>query len=310
MSIEMTRREALLAAMMGAAPRLHAGAKITPRADSMILLWMAGGMAQTETFDPKRYTPYETGLASEKVLSTFPSIPTAVDGVRLSKGLEQIGSVLDRGTLIRTHRVGDLGFILHSRHQFHWHTGYAPPQSVAVPHIGSFMARTLGSRNPDIPAFLDIGQNMEIGAESDALKAFHTAGLVGSEDGPFQIMDPRDAVSVTRPSEYVGRARFENRRALHKKMLEASPLAKTGSDFQKESYLRSLENAHRLLTSPAAKAFDLSLEPEKSYAKYNNSRFGLGCLLARRAIEAGTRFVEVTTEYIPFRFWDSHENGH
>jgi hypothetical protein len=276
----------------------------------MILLWMAGGMAQTETFDPKRYTPYETGLASEKVLSTFPSIPTAVDGVRLSKGLEQIGSVLDRGTLIRTHRVGDLGFILHSRHQFHWHTGYAPPQSVAVPHIGSFMARTLGSRNPDIPAFLDIGQNMEIGAESDALKAFHTAGFLGSEYGPFQIMDPRDAVSVTRPSEYVGRARFENRRALHKKMLEASPLAKTGSDFQKESYLRSLENAHRLLTSPAAKAFDLSLEPEKSYAKYNNSRFGLGCLLARRAIEAGTRFVEVTTEYIPFRFWDSHENGH
>lgn len=276
----------------------------------MILLWMAGGMAQTETFDPKRYTPYETGLASEKVLSTFPSIPTAVDGVRLSKGLEQIGSVLDRGTLIRTHRVGDLGFILHSRHQFHWHTGYAPPQSVAVPHIGSFIARTLGSRNPDIPAFLDIGQNMEIGAESDALKAFHTAGFLGSEYGPFQIMDPRDAVSVTRPSEYVGRARFENRRALHKKMLEASPLAKNGSDFQKESYLRSLENAHRLLTSPAAKAFDLSLEPEKSYAKYNNSRFGLGCLLARRAIEAGTRFVEVTTEYIPFRFWDSHENGH
>lgn len=311
MSIEgVSRREILFAAMAGVAPQLRAGAKIEPRADSMILLWMAGGMAQTETFDPKRYTPYETGLASEKVLSTFPSIPTAVDGVRLSKGLEKIGSVLDRGTLIRTHRVGDLGFILHSRHQFHWHTGYAPPVSVAVPHMGSFIARTLGSRNPDIPAFLDIGQNLEIGAESDALKAFHTAGFLGSEYGPFQITDPRDAVSVTRPSEYVGRARFENRRALYKKMLEASPIGRVGSDYQKESYLRSLENAHRLLTSPAAKAFDLSLEPEKSYAVYNNSRFGLGCLLARRAIEAGTRFVEVTTEYIPFRFWDSHENGH
>lgn len=310
MSIDMTRREVLLAAMAGAAPRLRAGAKIAPRADAMILLWMAGGMAQTETFDPKRYTPYETGLASEKVLSTFPSIPTVVDGVRLSQGLEKIGSVLDRGTLIRTHRVGDLGFILHSRHQFHWHTGYAPPVSVAVPHMGSFVARTLGSRNPDIPAFLDIGQNMEIGAESDALKAFHTAGFLGTEFGPFQIMDPRDAVSVTRPSEFVGRSRFENRRAVFQKMLEASPVARVGSDYQRESYLRSLENAHRLLTSPAAKAFDLSLEPEKSYAKYNTSRFGLGCLLARRAVEAGTRFVEVTTEYIPFRYWDSHENGH
>ncbi|MBI2686957.1 MAG: DUF1501 domain-containing protein [Acidobacteria bacterium] len=311
MSIEsLSRREILLAAMAGAAPVLRAGPKITPRADSMILLWMAGGMAQTETFDPKQYTPYETGLASEKVLSTFPSIPAAVDGTRLSKGLEQIGSVLDRGTLIRSHRVGDLGFILHSRHQFHWHTGYAPPQSVAVPHIGSFIARTLGSRNPDIPAFLDIGQNMEIGAESDALKAFHTAGFLGSEYGPFQIMDPRDAVSVTRPSEYVGRSRFENRRAVYKKMLEASPLGERGSDYQREGYLRSLENAHRLLTSPAAKAFDLSLEPEKNYARYNTSRFGLGCLLARRAVEAGARFVEVTTEYIPFRFWDTHENGH
>lgn len=307
---ELTRREVLLAAMAGAAPKLRAATKIEPRADSMILLWMAGGMAQTETFDPKRYTPYETGLASEKVLSTFPSIPTVLDGVRLSKGLEQIGSVLDRGTLIRSHRVGDLGFILHSRHQFHWHTGYAPPQSVAVPHMGSFIARTLGSRNPDIPAFLDIGQNMEIGAESDALKAFHTAGFLGTEYGPFQIMDPRDAVSVTRPSEYLGRSRFENRRALHRKMLEASPIGRDGSDYQKESFLRSLENAHRLLTSPAAKAFDLSLEPEKSFAKYNNSRFGLGCLLARRAVEAGARFVEVTTEYIPFRFWDTHENGH
>lgn len=307
---ELTRREVLLAAMAGAAPKLRAATKIEPRADSMILLWMAGGMAQTETFDPKRYTPYETGLASEKVLSTFPSIPTVLDGVRLSKGLEQIGSVLDRGTLIRSHRVGDLGFILHSRHQFHWHTGYAPPQSVAVPHMGSFIARTLGSRNPDIPAFLDIGQNMEIGAESDALKAFHTAGFLGSEYGPFQIMDPRDAVSVTRPSEYLGRSRFENRRALHRKMLDASPIGRDGSDYQKESFLRSLENAHRLLTSPAAKAFDLSLEPEKSFAKYNNSRFGLGCLLARRAVEAGARFVEVTTEYIPFRYWDSHENGH
>jgi hypothetical protein len=276
----------------------------------MILLWMAGGMAQTVTFDPKRYTPYQTGLASEKVLSTFPSIPTVVDGVSISQGLERIAKVLDRGTLIRTHRVGDLGFILHSRHQFHWHTGYAPPQSVAVPHIGAFMARTLGPRNADIPAFLSIGQNLEIGAESDAVKAFHTAGFLGSEYGPFHITDPREAVKVTRPSEYVGSTRFENRRALHRKMLEASPLGKYGGRDQRESFLRSLDNAHRLLTSPAARAFDLNLEPEAIYRRYNNSRFGLGCLLARRLVEAGARFIEVTTEYIPFRFWDTHENGH
>jgi hypothetical protein len=82
------------------------------------------------------------------------------------------------------------------------------------------------------------------------------------------------------------------------------------SDYQQESLLRSVENAHRLLDSPAAKAFDLSLEPQKIYNTYNTSRFGLGCLLARRLTEAGARFIEVTTEYIPFRYWDTHENGH
>ncbi len=138
---------ATLAALTGTEARLLAAPqKIEPRADSVILLWMAGGMAQTETFDPKRYTPYETGLASDKVLSTFTSIDTVVDDIKLSKGLENVAQIMDRGTLLRSHRVGDLGFILHSRHQYHWHTGYAPPQSVAAPHMGAVISRTLGPK--------------------------------------------------------------------------------------------------------------------------------------------------------------------
>ena len=74
--------------------------------------------------------------------------------------------------------------------------------------------------------------------------------------------------------------------------------------------MASLENAHRLMNAPAAKAFDLSLEPQKSYDIYNNGRFGLGCLLARRLVEAGARFIEVSTEYVPFLGWDTHDNGH
>ncbi len=145
---------ATLAALAAGEPKLLAEdkPKLTPKADSMILLWMAGGMAQTETFDPKRYTQYSAGLPSNEVLSTFPSIPTAIDGVQISQGLENVAKILDRGTLIRSHRVGDLGFILHSRHQYHWHTGYAPPQSVAAPHMGAMISRTLGPRNPDIPS--------------------------------------------------------------------------------------------------------------------------------------------------------------
>src|SRR5580700_9372699 len=214
---------ATVAALTGAAPRLVGSpAKITPKADCMILLWMAGGMAQTETFDPKAYTPFEPGLKSERVLSTFPSIPTSVDGIRFSEGLENLAKVMDRGTLVRSHRVGDLGFILHSRHQFHWHTGYAPPQSVAAPHMGAVVSRTLGPRNPDIPAFIDIGQNLEIGAETDSVKAFHTGGFLGSEHAPFLIADPKDAVSRVRPSEHVGPERFANRYEQYKNLVATS----------------------------------------------------------------------------------------
>lgn len=302
---------AALAALASREPTLVAGTtKIPARADRVILLWMAGGMAQTETFDPKRYTPFAAGLESNAVLSTFPSIPTAVDGIQLSEGLEQIAKLMDRGTLLRSHRVGDLGFILHSRHQFHWHTGYPPPQSVAAPHMGAVISRTLGPLNPDMPAFIDIGQNLEIGAETDSVKAFHTAGFLGSEYSPFLISDPNDAVARTRPSEMIGPSRFARRYELYKQLVAQSPVGQYGSDFQRESLARSIENAHRLLTSPAAKAFDLSLEPKASYDTYNTGRFGLGCLLARRLVESGARFVEVTTEYIPFRYWDTHENGH
>lgn len=309
-----TTAAATLAALTGGAPRALAQPnglkKLEAKADCMILLWMAGGMAQTETFDPKRYTPYEPGLASEKVLSTFKPIDTVVDNIKISEGLPEIAKVMDRGTLIRSHRVGDLGFILHSRHQYHWHTGYAPPQSVACPHMGSWISRLLGPRNPDIPAFIDIGQNLEIGAESDSLKAFHTAGFVGSEHAPFLISDPNDAIASTRPSELIGASRFENRYKRYKDLVAASHIGRHGSEFQKEGLMRSMENAHRLLSSPAAKAFDLALEKKEVYDAYNTSRFGLGCLLARRLAEAGARFIEVTTEYIPFRYWDTHENGH
>jgi hypothetical protein len=212
--------------------------------------------------------------------------------------------------LIRTFQAADLGFILHSRHQYHWHTGYVPPQPMAVPHIGAVIAKTLGPRNPTVPAFVAIGQNMEIGAESPAVKAFHTAGFLGTEFGPFMIADPADAASAVRPPADLGDTRFKSRRKLYEALLADEPVYQFGGDYQRESLIRSLDAGDRLLNSPSAKAFDLSLEPKKSFDIYNNGRFGQGCLLARRLVEAGARYVEVTTEYIPFRYWDSHENGH
>jgi hypothetical protein len=82
-----------------------------------------------------------------------------------------------------------------------------------------------------------------------------------------------------------------------------------GSDYQKESLKRSMEQAYILLNSPEAKAFDLSQEPKESYDKYNTGKFGLGCLLAKRLIDQGARYITVTTEYEPFFGWDTHDNG-
>ena len=304
-----------------------------PTADSLILLWMGGGMASTETFDPKPYVPFERGMDPRRVLSTFPSIDTAVDSIKFSAGLEHMAKVMDRGSLIRSYTAGDLGFILHSRHQYHWHTGYAPPQTVAAPHIGAVISRTLGPRNPALPAFIDVGQRFDVG-EGEELKAFHTAGFLGSEYGPFIVPYPEQAAAAVRPPKGMSVGRFQNRNRLYRRLLDASPIGQRGSDFQQESLIRAMDNAHRLLSSPAAKAFDLSLEPRESLAKYlppgvdpgalsqasrrrdgvyeaqTLGRFGLGCLLARRLIEAGARFIEVTTEYIPFLNWDTHEHGH
>jgi uncharacterized protein (DUF1501 family) len=315
----MTRRDFLKTASAATLSALSAGfprqllaegeEKITPTADTVIILWMAGGMAHTETFDPKRYTAFEPGLKPDQVLSTFPQIDTVVDNIKLTEGLENIARVMDRATLIRSYTAGDLGFILHSRHQYQWHTGYAPPQTVAAPHIGSVIARTLGPRNPAVPAFIDIGQRFDLG-EGEELKAFHTAGFLGSEHGPFIISNPEEAAKSVRPPAGMSPSRFEQRDAAYRKLVDQSPIGQLGSDYQKESLLRSLNNAHRLLSSPAAKAFDLALEPKATYDKYNTGRFGLGCLLARRLTEAGARFIEVTSEYIPFQYWDTHENGH
>jgi len=285
------------------------GNKIKSTADTVILLWMAGGMAHTDTFDPKHYEPYEKGMDANRVLSTFPSIPTSLDGVFFSEGLESIASVMDRGTLIRSYVAADMGFILHARHQYHWHTCYEPPQTVAAPHIGAWIAKELGPKNPVIPPFINIGQRFTVG-EAEELKAFHTAGFLGSEYGPFLIPDPSQGLESVRPPAGMDLKRFEARNKLYRELIKKSPMEDLASGYQKESLMRSMEQAYILLNSPEAKAFDLTSEPKESYDIYNTGRFGLGCLMAKRLTQQGARFISVTTEYEPFMGWDTHENGH
>ncbi len=316
----MTRRKFMeklsaagAATFLGGAPQLIASDKLDhpeATADACILLWMAGGMASAETFDPKHYEPYKVGTPVEKIISTFPAIDTAVDDIKIAQGLEQIGSVMDRATLIRSHTQAELGNILHSRHQYHWHTGYVPPQTVAAPHIGAWMSKVLGSRNEVIPPFINIGQRLESIGESEELKAFTTGGFFGSEHGPMNLPYPEKASQAVKPPEGMDADRFAKRYKALQKTLKNSPKGDELSDYHQESMLRALDKAHLLLGSKDRAAFDLSLEKKEVYDKYNTGRFGRGCLLARRLVEAGARFVEVTTEYVPFKHWDTHENGH
>lgn len=316
---ELTRRRFLgalgattAATFLSGAPRGFASSLKQPEAtaDSCILIWMAGGMAAPETFDPKRYKPYEVGTPVDQIISTFPAIDTAVDNIKICQGLEHIAGVMDRATLIRSHFQPDLGSILHSRHQYHWHTGYVPPQTVAAPHIGAWMAKVLGGRNDVMPAFINIGQQLEGHGESEELKAFTTGGFFGSEFGPMNLPFPDLASQAVKPPGGMSPDRFAKRYKALENLLKNSPKSEELSDYHQESMLRSIDNAHRLLGSKEREAFDLTQEKKEVFDEYNTGRFGQGCLLARRLVENGARFVEVTTEYIPFVHWDTHENGH
>jgi hypothetical protein len=345
-SQDFTRREFLktlsagtMGAMAAGNPRVWASENGSPRrleptADCLVVLWMGGGMAATETFDPKHYTPFEKGMDPARVLSTFPAIPTSVDGLNITAGLERLARVMDRGTLIRTYTAGDLGFILHSRHQFHWHTGYAPPQTVACPHLGSFIARTLGPRDPAMPAFINIGQRFD-GGEGEELKAFTTAGFLGSEHGPFNVPFPDAAKDVVTPPAGMSSGRFADRDRFYRGLLDASPVGQLGSDLpEARRWCGRSTTRHRLLSSPAAKAFDLAEENARDGGQVRAGRMGFLAAAGRRfrarwqlrgeehpalrtrlpagpapgggrgALHRGDHRVH------PFLNWDTHEHGH
>lgn len=304
---------ASMATLGMAAPRTLNGNEVVQppaTADSCILIWLAGGMAAPETFDPKFFAPFEVGMPVERMVSTFPAIDTSVDNIKICQGLEHIAGVMDRATLIRSAVQPDLGSILHSRHQYHWHTGYVPPQTVACPHLGAWMARVLGPLSDVMPPFINIGQRLEGVGEKEELKAFTTAGFFGSEFGPMNLPYPEQAAQSVMPPAGMSEQRFADRDRLFRRLVDHNPQREFMSDHTQQSMIRSMANAYRLLSSKERRAFDITDEPKKSYETYDTGRFGRGCLLARRLVESGARFVEVTTEYVPFLHWDTHASGH
>ena len=304
-----------LAALSGAAPILRsssAAEAVPAKADSMILLWMGGAMSQTETFDPKPYQPFEKGLDIKKLICTCPTIDTVVDSIKFAAGVENLAKVIDRGTVLRSYVARDYGALAedlqHIPFQYKWHTGYTTPSTVAAPFIGSWIARALGAKNPDIPPYIEIGRDEKTTSVFLSLGAFQAAGFLGSEFAPLMIPDPNTATEAIRARLPVDR--FEDRYSKFKQLAAASPLGAAAGSFQQESLLKSLDNAYRLMHSPAVKALELSQEPANVREKYGSTTFGQGCLLARRLVEEGARFVEVHVDFENAKGWDTHGDGH
>src|SRR5687767_2281871 len=177
-------------------------------------------------------------MKASEVHSTFPSIPTSVDGVRLSEGLEQVASVMHKGTVVPTFQPSFLGTAFHVRHIFDLHTGYTPPQAVAVPSMGAIIARTLGPRHPDVPAYIDIGHRPEIATTE--IKAAHGPGFLGSAYGPFTITDPAQATGAVRPPAGMSQRRFEQRWQRYQKLMKDR--AKGQDDaVKREEFLEALD---------------------------------------------------------------------
>jgi hypothetical protein len=252
--------------------------ELRQRGMACIVLWMAGGPSQFETFDPKPGT--STGGETK-------AIPSAVPGIEVAEYWPETAKVMNDLAIVRsmTNKEGN-----HQRATYQLHTGYVPSGSVKHPSFGSIVASELGDVTFDLPHFVCI-QGPTQGA-----------GFLGVEFEPFLVQDPaRPPSNVTLPGA-IPVKRFTRRLGLLKKL--EHDFAEAGAKTAVEDHQALYEKAAGMVLSPRIKAFDLTQESDNLREQYGKSSFGQGCLLARRLIEAGVTFVEVRSNG-----WDTHQNN-
>jgi hypothetical protein len=253
---------------------LHA-AELRKAQKSCILLWMAGGPSQFETFDPK---------PGAETQGPTRAIPTTAPGVTVAEHWQKVAGVSKDLAIIRsmTSKEGN-----HGRATYLLHTGYAPSGGVVHPGLGAIVAKELGQADFDLPHFVSI-QGESIGPS-----------FLGVQYAPFIVNDPnRLPDNLAAP---VAGNRLQRRLGLLKE-LEA-PFGRAGAADQVRDHQTLYDQTAHLVLSPRVRAFDLSSEPEKVRDAYGRTPFGQGCLLARRLVEAGVTFIEVQSGG-----WDTHGN--
>src|SRR6266481_4199606 len=172
-------------------------AKLAPKADAMIHIWLPGGIAQTDTWDPKKFTPFSPGMKGSELLGTCEAISTSADGIFLGKGFEQIASVMDKGTVLRSLTNETKFGAIHLKAQYYMMTGYLFPTGLKTPSMGAAIARTLGRRNPQVPAYIYIGREIDTSDEEKLfISEYIGPGFYGVNYAPFMIPDPAKGLST------------------------------------------------------------------------------------------------------------------
>ncbi len=254
------------------------------RERSCILIWLDGGPSHLDTFDLKPDAPSE-------VRSIFKPISTSVPGVQICEHLPRTAKVMHEVALIRslTHELGnhDTGtrFLL---------TGNRPTPALEYPSLGSVVAQETRSTGA-LPPYVAI-PNDGVGGNSNAARP----GFLSAACSAFNVGNDPARVRDLHPPEGVTFLRSEQRREMLAKMDAFSRQVEDGpATANRDAFY---EQAYRLLASAEAKAaFDLSREKNATRERYGHSRIGTGCLLARRLVEAGSRFITVVDTG-----WDTH----
>ncbi len=281
---------------------------------SVILLWLAGGVTHLESFDPKPEAP-------EAVRGTLGAIATRLPGVRFSETLPCLARVADRLAVLRSYSHGDNDHFVAQAYALSGRK-VGRDQITTEPNVGSVVAHLRGAR-AGLPGYIAVPGTTRPGPPPTNLFG---GGWLGQQYAPFAVGGegvnftqgrksddpPTEIIEDLRPAvlalpEGVEADRFAGRVRLRERLdrvLRASegPVHTASLDAQYHS-------AYRLLTTPQVRAaFDVSREPGRVRDGYGRTKIGQRCLLARRLVEAGSRFVLVDYGYDPDygNLWDNH----
>jgi hypothetical protein len=249
------------------------------RADSVIYLNMIGGLSHIDTFDPKPERPEIQGPVS--------SLATSVPGIHLTEYLPRLTQQMDQFAIIRsmTSNQGD-----HAAAQYLLHRSYLEGGTISHPTFAAWAMRSTEKLNPELPGTASIASN------DDAL----STGFLDLKYAPIPISDPSQGLADGKLPKYVKEA---NRLPARLALTQAFNEAYHGRYHyrQTDAHAKMFADAVRLMRSKDLQAFDISKESPAIRAEYGTSPFGQGCLLARRLVQYGLRFVEVGLGN-----WDTH----